>query len=191
MDCKVIFDEDYPVAVTKPKKTIPIVIAISVCVLFLGFIFYTIITFIQMIPAEIKLVYYGQSEVVAATRGKTLDIPESPEPKVGYEFEGWYLDANLTTKYDFDLIVNDDFSLYAKFKKKNFSVIFRDDDTIFETMSVVFTESFIVPEIMSNFNTDLVSGWNTKSDGTGRTYALGSLIETMPAANVVLYAMYN
>jgi uncharacterized repeat protein (TIGR02543 family) len=42
-----------------------------------------------------------------------VDEPNIPE-KTGYRFDGWYVDDTFSTAYNFDSIVNSDFTLYAK-----------------------------------------------------------------------------
>jgi uncharacterized repeat protein (TIGR02543 family) len=49
-------------------------------------------------------------------RGMKLKIPSTPL-KLNAIFVGWYTDESLTKKYDFGSIVNNDFTLYAKFEK--------------------------------------------------------------------------
>ena len=42
-------------------------------------------------------------------------VEPTPAPsEEGYTFEGWYADAGLTNKYDFNTYVTSDTSLYAK-----------------------------------------------------------------------------
>lgn len=47
----------------------------------------------------------------------------SPD-KLGYTFDGWYIDENFTTPYDFSQKVLKTFNLYAKFNINNYKVIF-------------------------------------------------------------------
>ncbi|WIF95203.1 InlB B-repeat-containing protein [Caminicella sporogenes] len=44
--------------------------------------------------------------------------PEAPT-RIGYTFEGWYADEELTTPYDFNIPVTNDITLYAKWIKKS------------------------------------------------------------------------
>lgn len=50
--------------------------------------------------------------------GKTATEPSSKPQCKGYAFEGWYVDAACTNKYDFDAEVTADITLYAKWTKK-------------------------------------------------------------------------
>ena len=46
-----------------------------------------------------------------------------------YLFEGWYLDEELTTSFDLD-ILTEDITVYAKYSPKPYTVLFRDFNTI-------------------------------------------------------------
>ncbi len=50
--------------------------------------------------------------------GEKATEPAQPT-KTGYTFGGWYTDANFTTKYNFDTVVNEDKKLYAKWTPSN------------------------------------------------------------------------
>ncbi len=50
--------------------------------------------------------------------GGTVDKPSNPK-KSGYTFKGWYIDSDLKNKYDFDMPVTEDITLYAKWTKKS------------------------------------------------------------------------
>ncbi len=54
---------------------------------------------------------------VTVDDGDILTSPEDPT-KRGYTFKGWYKDAELLNEYDFSLPVNESFTLYAMWKKK-------------------------------------------------------------------------
>lgn len=54
--------------------------------------------------------------------GETILKPNDPI-KSGYSFLGWYLNNNL---YDFDLVLNDDITLVAKWEAINFSITYND-----------------------------------------------------------------
>ena len=52
------------------------------------------------------------------TKNSVIKEPAPPE-KDGFEFEGWYTDKELKTKYDFSENVTKSFTLYAKWTEKN------------------------------------------------------------------------
>ena len=57
----------------------------------------------------------GQSkyQTSTATYGGKFTAPAAPE-KEGYTFDGWYVDAAFSAKYDFDAAVSGNVTLYAK-----------------------------------------------------------------------------
>ena len=52
------------------------------------------------------------------TKNSVIKEPESPI-KAGFDFEGWYTDKELKTKYDFTEKVTKNFTLYAKWTEKD------------------------------------------------------------------------
>ena len=52
------------------------------------------------------------------TKNSVIKEPESPI-KDGFDFEGWYTDKGLKTKYDFTEKVTKNFTLYAKWTEKD------------------------------------------------------------------------
>ncbi|MFR8614368.1 MAG: S-layer homology domain-containing protein, partial [Hominilimicola sp.] len=52
------------------------------------------------------------------TKNSVIKEPESPI-KAGFDFEGWYTDKGLKTKYDFTEKVTKNFTLYAKWTEKD------------------------------------------------------------------------
>ena len=65
-------------------------------------------------PCTITLVYNNGTDnfEAEAIAGETFETPIDPV-KENYVFTGWYLDENLTLKYDFSKKVRKDFTLYA------------------------------------------------------------------------------
>ncbi len=63
----------------------------------------------------VKFETNGGSEIAnkTVTRNGKLAEPEVPT-KNGYNFIGWFTDDELTTAYDFDMVVTKNFTLYAK-----------------------------------------------------------------------------
>lgn len=69
--------------------------------------------------------YEGSDEDVIQTVeiGTTVTAPEDPE-RVEYDFTGWYTDSSATVEYDFASKVEKDFTLYAGWELKTFTVTF-------------------------------------------------------------------
>ena len=55
---------------------------------------------------------------VEVTKDNTVSEPTAPE-KEGYDFAGWYTDAELTSKYDFAAAVTKNMTLYAAWTEKS------------------------------------------------------------------------
>lgn len=77
---------------------------------------------------NVRLEYYGNLAIVTfnanggsdvatqyVEKGQKTVLPTSPV-KEGFNFIGWYSDAELLTAWDFDAAVNDDMTLYAKWE---------------------------------------------------------------------------
>ncbi len=71
----------------------------------------------------VKFETNGGSEISDATvaDGETLAKPSDPT-RAGYTFKGWYKDSELSNEYDFALAVNENFTLYAKWEAKTYTV---------------------------------------------------------------------
>lgn len=61
------------------------------------------------------------AEVMQAECGKTLELPANPT-KAGYEFAGWFLDAELENPFDPEKVVEEGFTLYAKWETKDVTI---------------------------------------------------------------------
>ena len=54
-------------------------------------------------------------EAIDIVKGHNLEKPDDPT-KEGFEFQGWYVDKDYTSPYDFDKVVTSNSTLYAKWK---------------------------------------------------------------------------
>lgn len=59
--------------------------------------------------------------------GGTVSAPAAPSAE-GYTFGGWYINDDLTEKYDFDSEVTSSFTLFAKWTRITYTVDFDTDD---------------------------------------------------------------
>ena len=78
------------------------------------------VTFVADIDGE------AEPSTVTVKEGKTVERPANPE-KTGFSFDGWYTDEELSEAYDFATPVTSDFTLYAKWNVRSFSVKFETD----------------------------------------------------------------
>ncbi|MBQ7368682.1 MAG: InlB B-repeat-containing protein, partial [Clostridia bacterium] len=94
----------------------------------------------------------GGSAVAASTvvNGKTLAKPADPA-KAGYNFVGWYTDAEFTTPFVFNsTLVTGDLKLYARYEEKNaaqneYVVTFVVDGNVYATKKTVSGKVFDLP----------------------------------------------
>ena len=83
--------------------------------------------------------------------------PEDPT-RVGYEFEGWCSDKELSNKYDFDTPVTKNTTLYAKWKAIKYTVVYDANGSTSGTVPSDYTL-----KINDNINVDINDGNLAKS----------------------------
>ncbi len=111
------------------------------------------------------------------TKGNKVQQPEDPT-RWGYNFVGWYSDRECTHIYNFNTSIENDITLYAKWKKNSIIVRYFHDNGIFEK-EVTNTGSYTVEDIeKANKTGYILVGWRYN----GTTYAKGSSI-TYDAGN--------
>jgi len=110
----------------------------------------------------------------------------------GYRFDGWYTDEDCTQVYENGSILNNDTTLYGKWDKLyNVSydpnggsgTMTNSNSTYVHGTSVTVMENAFIRE-----NYDF-TGWNTASDGSGKSYSAGDnfIIED----DIILYAQWK
>ncbi len=62
-------------------------------------------------------------DVKSVKDGKALEEPAAPS-KDGFDFVGWYADADCATEFDFNAVISADTTVYAKFAAKEYTVSF-------------------------------------------------------------------
>lgn len=80
----------------------------------------------------------GASDVLSQVvpEGSKVISPEAPE-KYGYQFDGWYANAQYTLLYDFNLPVTKDIVIFAKWKTIRHTVQFVDyDGSVIDTFMI-------------------------------------------------------
>lgn len=93
----------------------------------------------------VKFVTNGGGEVAdkVLEKGEELELPTVT--KEGYNFDGWYLDAEFTERYT-NQEIKKDITLYAKWTIKTFTVRFVDyDNTILKEQTVEYGEDAQAP----------------------------------------------
>ena len=80
----------------------------------------------------------GAISPASVEHGTKVSAPASPS-EYGYNFEGWYTDANGNNPFDFDTLITTDITLFAKWTPKSYKVTFKTDkDTPYHEQSVTY-----------------------------------------------------
>ena len=119
-------------------------------------------------------------------KGNTVGVPAEPIND-GYSFAGWYTDVKCTTAYDFNLPVNTDITLYAKWLAK-YTVSFDTDcGSTVETQTVVTGNKATKPT-----STPTKKGYNFVGWYTDNTYTTEFDFEnTIITDNTTIYAKFE
>ncbi len=82
--------------------------------------------------------YDGETLLDTKSVAEGTSAPNWTPVKEGFDFEGWYTDADLTTEYDFTATITAATSLYAKFvdATPKFDVTYYDGETVLKTETV-------------------------------------------------------
>lgn len=135
----------------------------------------------------------GGSEVIPIEEYANTDIVEPTAPtKNHYKFDGWYTDnETFLNKYVFDKMPEEDITLYAKWIPNEYTIEFNSNGGKGTMNNQIYTYKV---EQKINVNSFTKEGyhfknWNTKKDGTGKTYSDNQLISI--DNNIILYAIWQ
>lgn len=129
----------------------------------------------------------GGSEVspITAEYGAPIAAPANPV-KTGYEFAGWYLDEAYTTHFTFATMPLNGATLYAKWDKASFKLIYHSNGGTEIPESVhLFGDAISEPSAPSKEGYEF-AGWYTDASLT-----TAFVFSTMPAHDVNLYAKWT
>lgn len=98
---------------------------------------------------------------------KAVTKPSDPE-RVGYNFVNWCTDKEGNSVYNFSEPVKNDFTLYAKWQKKSFTVNFKNnfsetDTSVFSTATALFEETVQIPASSPERTGYTFIGWFTEA----------------------------
>ena len=118
--------------------------------------------------------------------------PHTPM-RTGYTFEGWYVSSDYKTLYDFENIVDHQFTLYGKWVKNKNKIIFKGNGSTSGSMDEVQAESESIIKLPKNKFEKVgytFIGWSDVADGTVKNLDSGWFyMENLPT--VVLYAVWK
>lgn len=119
-------------------------------------------------------------------KGNTVGVPAEPTND-GYSFGGWYTDVNCTTAYDFNLPVNTDITLYARWLAKYTVSFDTDGGSTVESQTVVTGNKATKPAVNPTKKGYNFVGWYTDN-----TYTTEFDFEnTIITDNTTIYAKFE
>lgn len=119
-------------------------------------------------------------------KGNTVGVPAEPTND-GYSFAGWYTDVKCTTAYDFNLPVNTDITLYAKWLAKYTVSFDTDGGSTVESQTVVTGNKATKPAVNPTKKGYNFVGWYTDN-----TYTTEFDFEnTIITDNTTIYAKFE
>lgn len=119
-------------------------------------------------------------------KGNTVGVPAEPTND-GYSFAGWYTDVKCTTAYDFNLPVNTDITLYARWLAKYTVSFDTDGGSTVESQTVVTGNKATKPAVNPTKKGYNFVGWYTDN-----TYTTEFDFEnTIITDNTTIYAKFE
>ncbi|WP_254636207.1 InlB B-repeat-containing protein [Lysinibacillus sp. GbtcB16] len=119
--------------------------------------------------------------------GGMAKMPQVEPTKAGYTFEGWYTDAGYTQTYDFNSVITEATTIYAKWNAQMHTVSFEvDGGSAVSNQSVAHGGKAMMPEIEPTKAGYTFEGWYTD---VGRTQAYDFTSVITEATTI--YAKWN
>lgn len=142
-------------------------------------------------PTEYTITFHtnGGSDIAPMTSNSTDIITITSIPtKEGFQFDGWYMDEDLTQPFGFKVIATNDFDLYAKWSLQVFQVSYQLDGGINTISNPRFfsfgTESIVlIDPIKEGYTFD---GWYLDA-----TYTNAFDSSNLPSEDILLYAKWT
>lgn len=119
-------------------------------------------------------------------KGNTVGVPAEPTND-GYSFAGWYTDVKCTTAYDFNLPVNTDITLYAKWLAKYTVSFDTDGGSTVESQTVVTGNKATKPAVNPTKKGYNFVGWYTDNTYTTEFDFENTIIKD----NTTIYAKFE
>lgn len=117
--------------------------------------------------------------------GTKVSAPASPS-EYGYNFEGWYTDANGNNPFNFDTPITTDITLFAKWTPKSYKVTFKTDkDTPYHEQSVAY-KNFATKPSAPGKTGYIFDGWYKDEDCHDK-FNFGTAI----TGDITLYAKWT
>lgn len=99
------------------KKLTTIIIASIISAVVFAVCLHNVVDFSNHYEISVTICYEGEAyQEYKMEAGDTLLLLKTPS-RDGYEFEGWYADAEYTKEYDFNKEITRNTTIYAKMRK--------------------------------------------------------------------------
>ena len=124
-----------------------------------------------------------------------IEAPVEPT-KEGYTFVGWFIEESLTTVYDFNFLVRESFTLYAKWKINSYEFVFyTNGGTLFDEKDEPLTQIIVEYQgsVEAPVNDPVRDGYEFEGWYTDSAYTTPFDFETfkMPAKNTTIFAKWS
>ncbi len=118
--------------------------------------------------------------------------------RTGYTFAGWYKEKNFKTKVtQIRKGSTGNITLYAKWSANKYKIRYRgngEDSGSMNTVTVPYGKTYKLAGNSFKRREHVFTGWNTKADGSGKTYADRASVKNLASKNnktVTLYAQWK
>lgn len=117
----------------------------------------------------------------------------------GYSFDGWYKDSKYTKKItQVKKGSSGNLKLYAKWKANQYKVVYKGNGaksgSMNQTLTCKYGKKYTLKSNAFRKKGYDFAGWNTRADGTGKTYKNKASIKNLTSSNkktVTLYAQWK
>ena len=110
--------------------------------------------------------------------------------KIGYSFDGWYVNADLTEKFSRNDQIKDNLVLYAKFSIKSFVVdFFGEDGSLIDSQTIFYGGSALAPDAPEVSGKTFV-GWDKDFTNVTSTLAVYAIYEEVALFTANFYSLH-
>lgn len=173
-----------------------------------------IILYAKWTPVSYTLAFNGNGSKsgklasITMVYDEEIELPENVFARTGYSFAGWNTAKNGTgeayeeCEYVENLLdKKGTITLYAQWQPNTYTISFEPNCTNdwggeMDVLVAAYDENAVLPDCGFNQVGAVFTGWNTRSDGRGKTYKSGAKVKNLATGEyedeyVCLYAMWT
>lgn len=143
---------------------------------------------------QVEIIFVSSSEILSQLIGyETEEIMDEINipVKEGYKFDGWYLEQDFNQEFNLTKYPSDNIKVYAKWTPVQYTISFIENNEQFVALTVLYNEDVLAVDCNVEKTGYVFIGWNTKNDGSGKTYLPGENLKNISATNIQLYAVWE